>query len=155
MPSPFIHRTAFPLLVFFGFFPAKYSGLTVEEVMYDPEKLWEAEWKTLTDFPMDMAHNPLSLTVSRASSGNSRFQTVEMARTRTLAPHLTYQFVEGEYMKADEYDHFLLDPTDFMIRRYWPRIYGALKGFEKLPPLHSFITYYMGTPHGLCPLRLS
>jgi hypothetical protein len=47
-----------PILVFFGFFPAKYSGLTVEEVMYDPDKLWEAEWNTLTDFPMDMAHNP-------------------------------------------------------------------------------------------------
>ena len=52
-------------------------------------------------------------------------------------------------MTADEYDHFLLDPTDFMIRRYWPRIFGVLKGFEKLPPLHNIISYYMGVPTGL------
>ena len=52
-------------------------------------------------------------------------------------------------MNADEYDHFLLDPTDFMIRRYWPRIFGVLKGFEKLPPLHNIISYYMGVPTGL------
>jgi hypothetical protein len=51
--------------------------------------------------------------------------------------------VEGEYMAADEYDHFLLDPSDFMMRRYWPRVCGALKGFEKLPPLHGIITYYL------------
>ena len=31
-----------------------------------------------------------------------------------------YQFVENEYMKASEYDEFLADPTDFMIRTYYP-----------------------------------
>ena len=51
-------------------------------------------------------------------------------------------------MKADEYDHFLLDPMDFMIRRYWPRISGSLKGFEKLPSLHNIISYYMGIATG-------
>jgi len=60
----------------------------------------------------------------------------------------TYQFVEGEYMTAEEYDHFLLDTTDFMMRRYWPRVCGGLKGFEKLPPLHNIISYYMGIPAG-------
>jgi hypothetical protein len=60
----------------------------------------------------------------------------------------TYQFVEGEYMTADEYDHFLLDTTDFMMRRYWPRVCGGLKGLEKLPPLHNIISYYMGIPTG-------
>ncbi|HUJ89926.1 MAG TPA: uroporphyrinogen decarboxylase family protein, partial [Syntrophorhabdales bacterium] len=60
----------------------------------------------------------------------------------------TYQFVEGEYMMADEYDHFILDTTDFMMRRYWPRVCGGLKGFEKLPPLHNIISYYMGIPSG-------
>jgi hypothetical protein len=47
------------------------------------------------------------------------------------------QAVEGEYMKADEYDMFLNDPTGFMIRRYLPRIYGVLQPLTKLPPLDS------------------
>ena len=43
-----------------------------------------------------------------------------------MPPDYDYQFVEGEYMKADEYDMFLNDPSGFMIRRYLPRVYGVL-----------------------------
>ncbi|MBA4395041.1 MAG: hypothetical protein C0407_15935, partial [Desulfobacca sp.] len=139
-----------PVLVFYGFFPAKYSGLTVEEVMYNPEKLWEAEWKAFTEFPSDMAHNPYPLRFLGPLLETLDFKQLVWPG-HGLSSNDTYQFVEGEYMKAEEYDHFLLDPTDFMIRRYWPRIYGAFKAFEKLPPLHGFITYYMGTPHGFAP----
>jgi hypothetical protein len=48
-----------------------------------------------------------------------------------------YQFIEGEYMKADEYDMFLKDPTGFVLRRYLPRVYGALEPLAKLPPMDS------------------
>jgi uroporphyrinogen-III decarboxylase len=30
------------------------------------------------------------------------------------------------------------------VRRLWPRIFGALKGLEKLPPLHTVISYSVG-----------
>jgi hypothetical protein len=50
-------------------------------------------------------------------------------------PDYNYQFIEGEYMKEDEYDMFLNDPSGFMIRRYLPRIYGALAPLAKLSPL--------------------
>jgi uroporphyrinogen-III decarboxylase len=36
-----------------------------------------------------------------------------------------YQFVEGEYMKADEYAAFIRDPSDFWIRTFLPRAFGA------------------------------
>jgi uroporphyrinogen-III decarboxylase len=36
-------------------------------------------------------------------------------------------------MKADEYSHFLGDPSDFVLRRFLPRQYAALKGLQKLP----------------------
>lgn len=137
-----------PILVLFSFFPPRYSGMTVQDVMYDPEKMWKAQWKTLMEFEPDMDQNPYGL----------RFlgPMLEALDSRQLRwpghgvdPDLTYQFVEGEYMRADEYDAFLLDPSDFMMRRYWPRICGALKGFEKLPPLHGIISYYMGMSFGL------
>ncbi|HSW39105.1 MAG TPA: uroporphyrinogen decarboxylase family protein, partial [Acidobacteriota bacterium] len=44
------------------------------------------------------------------------------------------QFVEGEYMKAEDYDLFLDDLTDFCLRRYLPRSIGALAPFEHFPP---------------------
>jgi hypothetical protein len=62
-----------------------------------------------------------------------------------------YQFVEGEYMKTDEYDIFLNDPTGFMIRRYLPRIYGTLAPLAKLPPMDGM---FMGLEY-LTPLFAS
>jgi uroporphyrinogen-III decarboxylase len=41
-------------------------------------------------------------------------------------------------MKADEYDAFINDPTDFWLRTYLPRICGALEPFRQLPSLMGF-----------------
>ncbi len=46
-----------------------------------------------------------------------------------------YQYIEKEFLKADEYDMFFADPTDFMIRRFFPRMYTALEPLANLPPL--------------------
>jgi uroporphyrinogen-III decarboxylase len=54
---------------------------------------------------------------------------------------LTFQYVEDEYMKADEYDSFLLDQSDFMLRKYWPRIFGSLRAFEDLPSIPTIYSY--------------
>jgi len=62
-----------------------------------------------------------------------------------------YQFIEGEYMKADEYDMFLNDPSGFMIRRYLPRIYRAMMPLAKLPPLDDLLMGF----EGLTPLFAS
>ncbi|HSW56935.1 MAG TPA: uroporphyrinogen decarboxylase family protein [Dehalococcoidales bacterium] len=42
------------------------------------------------------------------------------------------QFVEGEYMKVEEYDDLIRDPSDFWMRKYLPRIFGGLE------PLRAF-----------------
>jgi uroporphyrinogen-III decarboxylase len=136
-----------PILVFFSFFPVRYAGMTVEEVMYDPEKMWNAQWKSLIDFEPDMEQNPYAVRFLGPLLETLDFKQLIWPGHGLSSDH-TYQFIEGEYMMADEYDHFLLDPTDFMMRRYWPRVCGALKGFEKLPPLHNLISYYLGIPTG-------
>jgi hypothetical protein len=50
-----------------------------------------------------------------------------------------YQFVEGEYMKVEEYEDFFRDPSDFWLRTYLPRIFGAFEGFRYLPPLTDIL----------------
>ncbi|MBN2402989.1 MAG: hypothetical protein JXN64_11400 [Spirochaetes bacterium] len=136
-----------PIMVMFSFFPAKYSGMTTEEVMYDPDKLWNAQWKVMTDFEQDMEQNPFALRFTGPLLEALDFKQLKWPG-HGVGPNYSYQFVEGEYMAADEYDHYLLDPTDFMIRKYWPRIFGNMKALEKLPPLHNIITYSMGVPTG-------
>jgi uroporphyrinogen-III decarboxylase len=66
-----------------------------------------------------------------------------------LGPNGSFQFVEGEYMKAEDYDAFLEDPADWGIRTYWPRVFTELDGLALLPPLGltTFGTYglfYLG-----------
>ena len=56
-----------------------------------------------------------------------------------IAPNLSYQYVEGEYMKADEYDALLDDPSDFALRTYMPRIFGTLQPLGMLPPLSAML----------------
>jgi hypothetical protein len=48
-----------------------------------------------------------------------------------------YQYVEGEYMKSDEYDALINDPSDFTIRVFMPRVMGVLGPLWNLPPLSS------------------
>jgi uroporphyrinogen-III decarboxylase len=136
-----------PVLVLFAFFPARYCGMTIQELMYDPEKLSQAQWKTMVDFEPDMDNNPFGLRYLGPILEALDFKPLKWPGHGLASDH-TYQYVEGEYLKAEEYDHFLLDPTDFMIRRFWPRIMGGLSGFQQLPPLHNIISYYLGVSMG-------
>lgn len=45
----------------FGFFPSIYAGMTIEEVMYDPEKMMNAFWQSLVEFELDMDQNPYGI----------------------------------------------------------------------------------------------
>jgi len=50
-----------------------------------------------------------------------------------------YQFVEGEYMKVEEYKDLVRDPSDFWLRTYLPRIFGAFEGFRMVSPLPDIL----------------
>ncbi len=132
-----------PIAGKFGFFPARHAGITIQEFIYDPVKMWEASWKTITDFPADVIQNPYPTRLL-----GTLFDILDAKQVmwpgRQLHPDRSWQFVEGEYMKPEEYPDFLSDPSNFIVRRYWPRIFGALKGFEKLAPLHAMTGYGTG-----------
>ena len=60
-------------------------------------------------------------------------------------PNAVFQFVEPgtgfEAMDPSEYDWFLSDPTDFMIRGYWPKVSKALEPLRKLPAVWHINSY--------------
>jgi len=123
-----------PFLPAFSFFPAKYAGISFEEAMYDYDKLAEISKKAIIDFEADMYMNPFSQVALGPLMEVFDYKQVKWPG-HGVSPNYTYQFVEEEYMKADEYDAFLFDPTDYMLRTYLPRICGALEPLKKLPPL--------------------
>lgn len=56
----------------------------------------------------------------------------------------SFQFVEHEFMKAEDYDEFIEDTSDWTVRKYLPRAFSELEGLAKLPPfgMAAFGTYY-------------
>jgi uroporphyrinogen-III decarboxylase len=132
-----------PIMSLLGYLPALWAGISVREAMYDADKCMDAWTKTMQDFEPDMADNPFTIRFLGPTLESLDFKQLNWAG-HGVDDHTPYQFVEGEYMKEDEYDQFLFDPTDFIIRRYWPRVFNAFKPFETLPPIREIMSYYMG-----------
>jgi hypothetical protein len=45
----------------------------------------------------------------------------------------SFQFNEKEFMKPEDYDAFIADPSDFALRKYMPRAFSALQGLAYMP----------------------
>ena len=58
-----------------------------------------------------------------------------------LPPDVGNQVIEQEFMKEDEYDHFLTDPSDFIVRVWLPRVFSSLEALADLPPLMNLGTH--------------
>jgi uroporphyrinogen-III decarboxylase len=119
------------------YFPCKYTGVTCEEAVNNPDKWFEINKKTFLDFEPDMFFNP---GFSVRTSGQAQ-EALDRRNMRWpghgVSGTLPHQFVEGEYMKADEYDAFINDHSDFIIRTWLPRVYGTLEPFGTLPPIYQ------------------
>ncbi len=139
-----------PVTVQWGFFPARYVGITCEEYMYDYEKALQASIKAHEDFQPDVTESPYSTRVIGHTLDAIGFKQLRWAG-RGLNANLPYQFVEGEYMPAEEYDHFIADPTDWILRKYWPRVCSNLEGLQNIVPLKYLISYFFGMPFGFAP----
>lgn len=139
-----------PVTVQWGFFPARYVGITCEEYMYDYEKALQASIKAHEDFQPDVTESPYSTRVIGHTLDAIGFKQLRWAG-RGLNANLPYQFVEGEYMPAEEYDHFIADPTDWILRKYWPRVCSNLEGLQNIVPLKYLISYFFGIPFGFAP----
>jgi len=146
-----------PVVPLPNFFPAFYAGVTPEEVMYDYDKCYQAWKKTVIDFEPD-AH------MGCAGPGPGRFfETLDYKLYswpgHGVSPNFSYQANEGEYMKADEYDALIEDPSNFFSNMYLPRVFGKLEGFRMLPALTGILEMYGVAfnfiPFGLPPVQES
>jgi hypothetical protein len=128
-----------------GNFPAYYAGGNLHTVMYDYKALRQSWSKFLQDFKddTDTVMGP-GLTYS-----GKALEILDMKFLKWPGHGMgfdvnSYQFVEGEYMKADEYDAMLEDPSDFAMRVLLPRGIGSLRAFETLPPYSSLLGMPLG-----------
>ena len=128
-----------PVAVFDEYFCLSLGGVTPGDAFYDYQKATEVFCKEVVRFNWDM------VTVH----GNFPGPVAESVGLKTnkwagynLPATQQYQFVEKEYMLADEYDQFLKDPGDFTVRTLWPRMAESLAPFAIFPPLVAMSNGY-------------
>jgi hypothetical protein len=123
-----------PVSMFCSFWLAKYGGITNRQLMYDYEKTKEIGERAILEFEPD-CHNPLLANVTIGPSLEALdFKQVNWPG-HGVADNQPYQYLDREYMKPEEYDEFIFDPTGFYLSKYLPRIAGAFEGLEELPEL--------------------
>ncbi len=131
-----------PVILPAGGFPLYNSGMTLKEAMYDNKKLVQAYRKFFNEFESDTFSSPMMVFSGRAAeivnSLSSKWPGHGLPDDASIQ-----QFVEGEYMKADEYDIFLDDLSDYCLRYYLPRTLGSLAPLAHYSPL----PFILGMPN--------
>lgn len=124
----------YPLLTFL---PAHLAGLSYRDAMYDYPRAAEAWKKYVYEYEPDAYASPF-LAISGRLLDIIQYKMYRWPG-RGVSERAPYQCVEGEYMKAEEYDDLINDPSDFFLRVYLPRIIGGFAGFQKLRPFSEII----------------
>jgi hypothetical protein len=125
-------------------YPAYYVGSNFKTMMYDYKACVAAWRKFIIDFYDDM-----DSFMGPGFTFSGRVMDIMDYKNFVWPGHgigddvNTYQFVEAQYMRADEYDAFLKDPSDFGFRVITPRVVGALEPLKYFPPLNTLMGFPM------------
>jgi len=140
-----------PVTILPSMFPYFNAGMTVEEAMYDYDKCTAAFKKFILEFEPDMH-------IGATAPGPGKFYEILDYKLYSwpghgVAPEHSYQCNEGEYMKAEEYDLLMMDPSFYFRNFYLPRAFAALEGFKMLAPYTSILEMY-GVAFNFIPFAL-
>ncbi|MBN2737383.1 MAG: hypothetical protein JXR70_10420 [Spirochaetales bacterium] len=144
-----------PVTVFPSMFPLAHAGITVQEAMYDYDKCVSACRKFVLEFQPDCQFGA-------AAPGPGKFYEILDYKLYAWPGHgveadHSYQCLESEYMKPEEYDLLITDPSFYFRNFYLPRVFGAMGGFQMLPPLTGTLEMYglayNYIPYGLPPVQ--
>ncbi len=129
-----------PVLPSFRGFGEAYCGYSHRDVMYDVDKAVDVMTRCTLEFEID----------TKAEAAVQQGAVYEILDDKT---HVWpgrglpidadgLQYIEREYMKADEYEAFLHDPSEYNIRTHMPRIWGAAAGLAKLSMAETNISRF-------------
>lgn len=114
-----------PLATGSNYFAEVYAGYTKQEIIYDMDKWLESELKFAKDFPtVDVLRNNRIYAPLYDALGVRNYKLPGIG----LKENTPFQFVEKDYMKADEYDELIDNPAAFMINKVCPRLHSEEDG---------------------------
>jgi uroporphyrinogen-III decarboxylase len=113
-----------PIRPFVAEFTAKYAGMTCQDVAHDYNKAFEAAARCARDFDWDaIVPNMVYVWTGLAQAVGLRYYGIPGIGI----PHTTgFNYIEPPeeqaFMRADEYDALIADPTGFLYDTWLPRI---------------------------------
>jgi hypothetical protein len=120
-----------PVLLLATFMPVHLYDVTPGEAMYNPEKLVSTCKKYLLDYKPDYYITPALIGTGKV------FEILDYKQYKWpghgVSEKSVYQYVESEYMLAEDYPALIDDPSDFWLRTYLPRVFGALEPLKNIP----------------------
>jgi hypothetical protein len=121
-----------PIICSMGYFPGKNVGIPFSAAYYDYDAWFAAYKKTLKDFPADFIF-------AQNFMPGKALEYLDPKQMRWpgygVDPYHGHQSIEVDFMKEDEYDAYLDDPSDYMFRYHLPRSSDKLAGLANLPKL--------------------
>ncbi|MBN2238460.1 MAG: hypothetical protein JW712_01695 [Dehalococcoidales bacterium] len=117
-----------------GDLPLRMAGLNMHTTMYEPEKAIEACKKFNEQYMEELEVFAGTMGMSGKALEMMDYKLYYWPGRGLPESAPGWQFIEGQYMDADEYDDLILDPTDFWIRKYFPRVFGAFKPMNMFQP---------------------
>ncbi|MFH0730243.1 MAG: uroporphyrinogen decarboxylase family protein [Pseudomonadota bacterium] len=123
------------------------AGILPVDQFYNPEIATQAFIKFHEDFDYD--YSAIGLVMSGRALDLLGYRLIRWpgsALPTALSEKVSFQYVEDEYMRADEYDQLIANPDGYMTRTFLPRICGGLKGLEIMPSLYNAVEVVGITP---------
>jgi uroporphyrinogen-III decarboxylase len=128
-----------PLSVMAGNLPLKMAGLDARASFYEPDKACEAAMKFNERYAEEIEAFTLPMQLSGQFMEALDYKLYGWPGHGLADSAGGWQFIEGEYMMADEYDDLIRDPSDFWLRKYLPRVVGAFRPFTMFQPFTTII----------------
>ena len=117
------------------FYLAKHSGLSKKEAMYDQERSAAAFTKYHEDFRPDFQIKPVAPAKIFEMLG---LQFIDWPG-KGLPDETPWQYLEAEYMKAEDYGALIADPEGYFRRSLLPRFGTAFGPLAAMPPFTDFM----------------
>jgi hypothetical protein len=135
-----------PIRPFVAEFTAKYCGYTSQEVSYDYEKAFAAARKCAADFDWDaVVGNMVYGWMGLVHAIGLKYYAVPGV---DIPPDTGFQYIEPPedqaWMRAEEYDQLIEDPTGFLFNVWLPRVSGDVSPIGQPATFRNNMSFLRG-----------
>ena len=123
-----------PLVMLSAGIVAQQAGISFADTYYDTEKVVAATLKFVEEFLPEY-------TLFNGSATGKAYDLLGYNAYKwpggSLPDDVPFQYVEDEYMPAEDYDALINNPEGYMLRTYLPRVCSHLQGLRMVPSIFS------------------